>query len=88
MYVYIYIYIYIYIYAVSSLSFSFVDEHLGCFHILPVVNSAAVNIGVRVSFGIMVFSRYMLRSGVKWILSQSVSPVICRLFDLGKNVKE
>ena len=33
-----------------------VDGHLGCFCVLAVVDSAAVNIGVRVSFGIMVFS--------------------------------
>ena len=29
---------------------SFVDEHLDCFHVLAVVNSASVNIGVHVSF--------------------------------------
>ena len=29
---------------------SSVDGHLGCFHVLPVVNSAAMNSGIHVSF--------------------------------------
>ena len=43
---------------------SSVDGHLGCFHDLAIVNSAAVNTGVHVSFGIMVFSGYMPSTGI------------------------
>ena len=41
-----------------------VDGHLGCFLVLAIVNSATVNIGVHISFQIMVFSRSMPRSGI------------------------
>ena len=41
-----------------------VDGHLGCFHVLVTVNSAAMNIGVCASFRILVFSGYMPRSGM------------------------
>ena len=40
-----------------------VDGHLGCFHVLATVNSAAMNTGVHVSFQTMFFSGYMPRSG-------------------------
>ena len=40
------------------------DGHLGCFHVLAVVNSAAVNIQVHMSFCIMLFSEYMPSSGI------------------------
>ena len=40
----------------SSLHFS-VNGHLGSFHVLAIVNSAAMNTGVHVSFGIMTFLR-------------------------------
>ena len=42
---------------------SSVDGHWGCFHVLAIVNNAAMNTGVHVSLQITVFSRYMPRSG-------------------------
>ena len=43
---------------------SSVDGRLGCFHVLAIINSAAVNIGIHMSFSILVSSGYMLRSGI------------------------
>ena len=40
------------------------DEHLGFFYALAIVNSAAVNIMVHVSFQIIIFPGYMLRNGI------------------------
>ena len=42
---------------------SSVDGHLGCFHVLAIVNSVAMNNGIHVSFSILVSSGYMSRSG-------------------------
>ena len=43
---------------------SSVDGHLGCFHILAIVNSAAMKNGIHVSFSILVSARYMPKSGI------------------------
>ena len=51
---------------------SSVDGHSGCFHVLAIVNSAAVNTGVHVSFRIMVFSGYMPRSGIAGSYGSSI----------------
>ena len=42
---------------------SSVDGHLGCIHVLAIVNSAAMNIGVHVALWIMFFSGFMPQSG-------------------------
>ena len=41
-----------------------VDGHLGYFHVLAIVNSAAVKNGIHVSLSIWVSSGYMHRSGI------------------------
>ena len=43
---------------------SSVDGHLGCFHVLAIVNSAAMSNGIHVSLLILVSSGYMPRVGL------------------------
>ena len=43
---------------------SAVDGHLGCFHVLAIVNSAAVYTVVHISFSIMVLSEYLPSRGI------------------------
>ena len=38
--------------------------HLDCLHVLAIVNSAAMNNGIHVSFSILVSSGYLPRSGI------------------------
>ena len=47
--------------------------NLGCFHVLAVVNSAAMNIGPCVSFQIINFSRYMTKSEITGSYGSSIS---------------
>ena len=41
-----------------------VNGHLGCFHVLAIVNSATMNNGIHVSFSNLVSSGYMTRSEI------------------------
>ena len=55
--------LYVYIYHIFFIHSSD-DWRLSWFHVLPIVNSCSVNIGVNVSFWIRIFSGYMTRSGI------------------------
>ena len=57
----------------SFLSHSSADGHLGCFHVLAIINSAAMNIGVHVSLSDLVSSVCMPRSGIAGSYSSSIS---------------
>ena len=52
--------------------FILVIGHLVCFHVLAVVNSAAVNTGESVLFQIMVFSGYRSKNGIAGSFGSSV----------------
>ena len=43
---------------------SSVDGHIGFFHVLAIVNVAAMNNDIHVSLSILVASRYMPKSGI------------------------
>ena len=51
---------------------SSINGHSGCFYVLATLSNAAVNIGMQVSYWIMVFSEYMARSGIGGSYDSSV----------------
>ena len=63
--------VYIYIYTTFYL-FIYLLVDAGCFHVLVLINSASVNIWVRVSFRVTVFSGYMPRSGIAGSYGKSI----------------
>ena len=72
-----------YIYVPQLLCALCVNWHLGCFHILATENSAAINIGVHVSFSIMVSSGYMPSSEIVGSYGSLIPSFFLRNFHTG-----
>ena len=56
----------------NPLTHSSADGHLGCFHVIVIANSAAMNIGVHVSISVLVSLGFMPCSEIAWLYDSSI----------------
>ena len=69
----------VYMYHSFLLIHSSPGGHLGCFHVLAIINSAAMNIGVHVSLSDLVSLVCMPRSGIAGLYDSSISSFLRNL---------
>ena len=70
-----------YMYYIFLIHSSF-DGRLGCFRVLATVDSAAVNIGVNISFSVKVLYRYVSRSVISGSYGSSIFSFLRHLYTL------
>ena len=63
----------------SFIIHSSADGHLGCFHVLAIVNSAVMNNGVHMSVSVLISSVYMPSNGIAWSYGSSISSFLSNL---------